>query len=211
MSSAFQNRLVGTIAIVAIAVIFLPDLLDGEKIQGSERFVSVPPRPATDPIRGTQPFPQEQVNQATARKVEVVSQQAQDEQLNETPIVQASEAGVKSENPTDTDVAKTEVASEQDTQTLAKLAKQAEQEDQALAGWVVQLGVFRHDANVKSLLKKLEDAGYRAFSRKIQTTSGPLNKVFVGPDLDQQKLQNAIPHLKQVTGLQGRVAPYAVN
>ncbi len=67
------------------------------------------------------------------------------------------------------------------------------------AGWVIQLGSFRHDKNVKALLGKLEKASYRAFSRKIQTSSGPLNKVFVGPDLEKKKLDAALPHLKELT------------
>ena len=32
MASKFQNRLVGTVILVALVVIFLPDLMDGNKI-----------------------------------------------------------------------------------------------------------------------------------------------------------------------------------
>ena len=79
------------------------------------------------------------------------------------------------------------------------------------AGWVIQLGSFRHEKNVKALLAKLEKAGYRAFSRKIQTSSGPLNKVFVGPDLDKKKLESALPHLKELTSLKGKVTTFKVE
>jgi DedD protein len=79
------------------------------------------------------------------------------------------------------------------------------------AGWVIQLGSFRHEKNVKALLTKLEKAGYRAFSRKIQTSSGPLNKVFVGPDLDKKKLESALPHLKELTSLKGKVTTFKVE
>jgi len=79
------------------------------------------------------------------------------------------------------------------------------------AGWVIQLGSFRHEKNVKGLLNKLEKAGYRAFSRRIQTSSGPLTKVFVGPDLEKQKLEAALPHLKELTDLKGKVTTFKVN
>ena len=39
MSSALQNRLVGTVIVVAIAVIFLPDLLDGKQESNRNLFV----------------------------------------------------------------------------------------------------------------------------------------------------------------------------
>ena len=33
MASKFQNRLVGTVILVALVVIFLPDLMDGNKLE----------------------------------------------------------------------------------------------------------------------------------------------------------------------------------
>ena len=81
----------------------------------------------------------------------------------------------------------------------------------ASAGWVVQLGSFRHKKNVNELLNVLDKAGYRAFSRPVQTSSGTLTKVFVGPDLQKSKLEDALSHLKEVTKLQGRVTPFTVQ
>jgi DedD protein len=94
------------------------------------------------------------------------------------------------------------------SQTVIETSNELAEED---AGWVIQLGSFRHEKNVKSLLTKLESAGYRAFSRKIQTSSGLLNKVFVGPDLDKQKLESALPHLKEITKLKGKVTTFKVE
>ncbi len=79
------------------------------------------------------------------------------------------------------------------------------------AGWVVQLGSFRHQQNVQELLKVLDKAGYRAFSRPVKTHSGILTKVFVGPDLQKSNLENALSHLKEITNLQGRVTPFTVQ
>ncbi len=47
MASKFQNRLVGTVILVALVVIFLPDLLDGHKLaQKEEAFAKIPLRPS---------------------------------------------------------------------------------------------------------------------------------------------------------------------
>jgi DedD protein len=81
----------------------------------------------------------------------------------------------------------------------------------ASAGWVVQLGSFRHKKNVQELLNRLDKAGYRAFSRPVKTNSGTLTKVFVGPDLQKGNLENALSHLKELTKLQGRVTPFTVQ
>ncbi len=47
MASKFQNRLVGTIILVALGVIVLPGLLDGKKKHYEDEFASIPliPKP----------------------------------------------------------------------------------------------------------------------------------------------------------------------
>ncbi|HDN9004875.1 cell division protein DedD [Aeromonas veronii] len=52
MASKFQNRLVGTVILVALVVIFLPDLLDGHKLaQKEEAFAKIPLRPELEPAK----------------------------------------------------------------------------------------------------------------------------------------------------------------
>jgi len=48
MASKFQNRLVGTIILVSIGVIVLPDVLDGEKTHYQEEIASIPIKPELD-------------------------------------------------------------------------------------------------------------------------------------------------------------------
>jgi cell division septation protein DedD len=50
LASKFQNRLVGTVILVALVVIFLPDLMDGNKLeQKDEAFAKIPLRPGSSP------------------------------------------------------------------------------------------------------------------------------------------------------------------
>ncbi|MBU2979740.1 SPOR domain-containing protein [Alteromonas sp. C1M14] len=193
MTSALQNRLVGTVILVALAVIFLPDFLDRKKESSKDTFVSVPATPAKKPIVDPEPFPSERAAELSQRPLAVVDEPVVDDDTAVTSQPVQDNVAVN-----DDDLASQTV--------LPKPA--AEPED---AGWVVQLGSFRHDKNVKQLLAKLEKAGYRAFSRPIETRSGPLTKVFVGPDMDKKKLQNALPHLKEVTGLKGKVTTFKVE
>ncbi len=199
MTSALKNRLVGTIIVVALAVIFLPDFLDGKKQTNREPFVSVPTNPPVKPIVEPEPFPSERVAKAAIQAVEIEDEVAVDDSL----------ALNESSEPLTNEVQeKPELEDELASQTIVDASNDQGDED---AGWVIQLGSFRHEKNVKALLDKLEKAGYRAFSRKIQTSSGPLNKVFVGPDLDKKALESALPHLNELTNLKGKVTTFKVE
>nr|WP_275445622.1 SPOR domain-containing protein [Alteromonas sp. MmMcT2-2] len=198
--------MVGTIIVVALAVIFLPDFLDGKKQTNREPFVSVPANPPKKPIVEPESFPSERVAKAAVPAVEIQDETALDDDLDSSG---AGESGRAGEATTATAPAVKTFEEEDNlaSQTVVNTKSVADDD----AGWVIQLGSFRHEKNVKALLTKLEKAGYRAFSRKIQTSSGPLNKVFVGPDLDKKKLESALPHLKELTSLKGKVTTFKVE
>ena len=207
MTSALKNRLVGTIIVVALAVIFLPDFLDGKKQTNREPFVSVPANPPKKPIVEPESFPSERVAKAAVPAVEIQDETALDDDLGPSGAGENS----TSDEATVAKAPAVKTFEEEDrlaSQTVVDTKSTTADDD---AGWVIQLGSFRHEKNVKALLAKLEKAGYRAFSRKIQTSSGPLNKVFVGPDLDKKKLESALPHLKELTSLKGKVTTFKVE
>lgn len=221
MSSALQNRLVGTAIVVAIVVIFLPDLLDGKQESKRKLFVELPQKPSMKIVQSPAPFDTGEVKEAATRKVEVISDMAVDNNsLPELPNQSKSES-------TTTDIQVIDLYENKKSDTASKpveldIKKPSSLEQQtvvkqdvdkllASAGWVVQLGSFRHQKNVKELLDLLDKAGYRAFSRPVKTNSGTLTKVFVGPDLQKSNLENALSHLKNLTKLQGRVTPFTVQ
>lgn len=200
MAAALKNRLVGTVILVAVAVIILPDMLDGKKSSNGDVFVNVPSAPAKKPIVNPEPFPDERVVASAQRPVEIVNEKPVDEP--DSPAESApetrSDSTAKVNNSPNDDLAR---------QTVVEAPEESEQNN----SWVIQLGSFRHQKNVKQLLDKLENAGYRAFSRPIETSSGPLTKVFVGPNLNKRELDGAISHLQELTGLRGKVTRFSVN
>lgn len=73
MASKFQNRLVGTVILVALVVIFLPDLMDGNKLeQKDEAFANIPLRPELEPAK-----PELQVSAASTLPAEHLASQQQ--------------------------------------------------------------------------------------------------------------------------------------
>ena len=221
MSSALQNRLVGTAIVVAIVVIFLPDLLDGKQESKRNLFVELPQKPPMKTVQPPSAFDTDGVKEAATRKVEIISEQAIDDNLipnleaenqseSRAVDVQVPDVYLKSESLSvvqTTEKTKPKVSSLQQQTVVGQDVERL----LASAGWVVQLGSFRHQKNVKDLLNRLEKAGYRAFSRPVKTNSGTLTKVFVGPDLQKSNLEDALSHLKELTKLQGRVTPFTVQ
>jgi DedD protein len=208
VSSALQNRLVGTVILVAVAVIFLPDLLDGKKESKQNLFVELPLKPSVKKVLAPETFDNKKVQQGASRQIEIINETAIDD---ETETAKATDSTVSKTSSQELPVDKPENEAQ-----VSSLAQETVIDDRqpkllASAGWVVQLGSFRHQKNVRELLTKLENSGYRAFSRPVQTSSGLLTKVFVGPELQKDKLEKILPHLKEITALQGRVSPFTVQ
>lgn len=208
MNSALQNRLVGTVIIVALAVIFLPDLLDGKKQTKQDIQVSIPKVPEVLSMQ-----------QPSEVDIEALNQQAQITASIEleTAVDDEPSTELESSRPTMSIPTTNNASSELNMQPQnpnASLANQTQiliADPQDSAGWVVQLGSFRHQKNVRELMNVLEKAGYRTFSRPVQTPSGELTKVFVGPEIEQEKLKMALPHLNEITKLKGRLTPFTIK
>jgi len=60
MTTTFTNRLVGSAILVIAAVVFLPDLLDGQKQVRKDDFKAVPERPEFAEVAGQQVFSEDQ-------------------------------------------------------------------------------------------------------------------------------------------------------
>ncbi len=250
MTSALQNRLVGTIIVVALVVIFVPEFLDGEKRTNNQTFVDVPPVSQLVQVQPVEPVNTSQITEQLQREENITDDVAIDANLQdasrEDTIPQknkqsSSDESLTQENPTTStsdentgngenlpndnnepsletlentdDIAESKsdnnsVDTERQNSSSSNLDKISIQD----TGWVVQLGSFQHEKNVKSLLKTLNDAGYRVYTRPVTNSVGiRLTKVFVGPELDKQKLELALPHLLEITKLKGKITPFEVS
>lgn len=89
MASQFQNRLVGTVILVALLVIFLPDLLDGNKIRQTEdtSFTKVPLRPELEAAKPALP-----VSSASNLQAQHQAAVSQAEQTQIANVAQPSQA-----------------------------------------------------------------------------------------------------------------------
>lgn len=204
MTSALQNRLVGTIIVVALVVIVLPEFLDGEKQTNKQEFVDIVPISKLVEVNSVEPFNTNEVESQVNQAIEIVEETAIDDPSNEQVT---STTSSPNNNVTDN---VTQTATDT-LQNISEMEDSLAQIDVKNSGYVVQLGSFRHEKNVKDLLKILSDAGYRAYSRPVITHVGKLTKVFVGPELEKRTLELALPHLQEITKTKGKITAFEVS
>ena len=161
--------------LVALAVIILPDVLDGEKITRQQQFATMPLQPQLAERPFSSPEPAVRLKRSDESEPSVV-------EIAETAVIESSN---EIANPTD--------------QPLPQFKDSA---------WVLQLGVFRNAVNVNELISKIRKAGYPAFSKPKTPVQGQPTWVYVGPELDKEKLLTKITELKNLTGLNGTIYPY---
>ncbi|MEJ6473006.1 SPOR domain-containing protein [Pseudoalteromonas piscicida] len=205
MNSVFINRLVGTSIVVVAAVIFIPNILDGEKVHYKEGFKAIPERPEFKTIDL-----QEKVDAQAKLAPELPKETTEDISADDEKL-QEPESQVAT---TEQSKPSTQTQAEPVTQTakveVSKLTR-PETSNFSQMAYVIQLGSFSHKSNVDALTKKLADNGFKTFTKPVKTPNGTLTKVFVGPDLNKAELEAKLPELKKLTKLNGRLTQFEVT
>lgn len=184
MTPAFKHRLLGTAILVMAGIIFLPDLLDGEKQIVKDDFKVIPNRPEFKGVQQQQVLDQQDFAQI-------------EQELAEQPV---DEHALDIEPQPDAALPETKVT----TVTAPVAPKPAKLTNPALqqAGWVVRVGSFSKEQNANALVAKLRHAGFVTFTRRITNAEGlQLTSVLVGPELKKDKLEQQLPKLQQLTGI----------
>ena len=78
-------------------------------------------------------------------------------------------------------------------------------------GWSVRLGSFSDAANANNLMQRLQDSGYRAYTRAIESDRGELTGVFVGPWLDRARVETYQKELQSEFQLAGMIVRFQVT
>ncbi len=169
-----RRRLVGAVALVLAAVIVLPMVMDQE------------PKPLTQDIQIRIPSQ----DAAPAHPIAVA----------QPDIVKPSPPAPAPVNPPET-VAPAEVAPPAKAQPAPKPADAKPEPARArvaAAQWILQLGAYQDQANVRLLLAKLKELGYPSYTEKVKTAQGPRTRVRGGPFATRQAAEKAQAHLKKI-------------
>ena len=233
MASKFQNRLVGTIVLVALGVILLPGMLDGQKKHYQDEFAAIPlvPKPGDNDEpdmlpAATQALPAQPPEGAAE---EVRAGNAAAPSLDTSQIVADNGADVDEvpapkpkPKPVETKPKPVEAAK---PKPVEKPQPQRESANQQLAdadaqkpipaptgkAWVVQLGALKNADKVNEIVGKLRANGYRVYTSPSTPVPGKITRILVGPDASRDKLKSSLRELNQLSGLNGVVMGYSAN
>jgi DedD protein len=188
VTPAFKHRLLGTAILVMAGIIFLPDLLDGEKQVVKDDFKVIPNRPEFKGVQQQQVLEQQPFEQAAA---ELADQPVDEQPLDELP------------SDDNRETLPSQQYAEVTVQPANKAPAAAVNPALAQAGWVVRVGSFSKEQNANALVAKLRQAGFVTVTRNIVSSDGiKLTSVLVGPELRKEKLEQQLPKLQQLTGIE---------
>lgn len=205
MASQFQNRVVGAIVLVALGVIILPAMFDGNKKYYQSDFAAIPLIPSAPEDNNvanilppvTQPLPDPVISEP----VENIENSAEIAPVERS--AQAGNAAVISDTTTNIVT----------NSTPARTTPSNSGQSQAPVGkaYVIQLGALTNAAKVEEIKATLSFANYTVFTIPTTAVQGKTTRIFVGPEASRQKLESTLPALEKLTGLKGVVKEHKVT
>jgi len=198
VASQFKNRLVGVTILVALVVIFLPSVIDGEKTSYQQEFVTTPIKP------DLKVHSKEFQSASAAQEKKILIEDAIQVDANTEIVNDVSEWKVE-------EIAEVEDSDKNETEAVATESKNAEDNNKTAfsdPAWTIQLGAFQNKENINTLLKKLNKAGFQVHTIPKEVMEGQLTRVFVGPDISKKALEDKLPRLKRLTNLDGKLVPF---
>jgi len=230
-----KQRVIGAVVLVALAVIFVPMLLEkpedalgpvgsnlptwpDQSVADRIEPLTLPEPPVeADPAQVVldQP-PADAAANGDAAMAEAVQQSAQnaaDTAVSEPDPVATTPATAPS---TDAPVVAPEPApaAEPATAVAPSPAPAAAVEpapaaaSKPLSGWVVQLAALSKQDNALALRERLRTLGYTAFVEEIKTANGVQYRVRVGPELERANADNLRNRLEEQVKIKGLVMKY---
>jgi len=197
-----KQRLVGAIVLVALAVIFIPMILQGpDDGSGSGSALPPPPKVVQQSLPSVQP---PSTVPAAPAEGEALGKPQEEGGASTAP---PAEAGHEPPSP-----AHAETPPAPPRPAAASASKDQQSSDagdgQALAAWVVQVGSFSRQDNATSLRDKLRTKGFKAFVQQARTSEGAVFRVEVGPILKRADADAMRDKLQAQMQLKGLVVPH---
>ena len=208
-----KQRLVGTLVLGSLALIFIPILLDGDGVKLTSLSNTMPPAP----VINRDPLP-EPVRPDILSDFDSVL--VTDETFAE-PVATGEESatlpGLESETG-DTEIPASVAQDAPVTQVAAELSEAAStlSEPQLNAqglpdAWTIRLGIFADMANAEKLVNTLLSAGHKAYLRPFQSTQGSLSAVYVGPVVTRGEADSLQEQLASTYKLNGIVQKFEIG
>jgi DedD protein len=213
MKKRARRRLVGAAALALLAAVVLPMVMDHEPRQPAQDVqVRIPSQDNSGiasrilPNKAVPtPLPPSPPDSASETKLEVAPdakplvepKPATEIPRDDKPATKPVEKPAA--KPVDKPVEKA-ISKADEARARAALAGQEVGES-----WLVLIGAYKDEANVKQLTAKLKQVGVPAFTEHFDSPQGPRTRVRAGPFKTRQAAEQALAKMKKV-GLGGPIA-----
>ena len=205
METTLKQRLIGAAVIIALAVIFVPMILDGSGRQESVAInMEVPPEP-TFTFDSELPDPK-QLDELPPIEI--------DSQVEELPTG-TSEEKASEEKPATTEETKPVETESKPTVAIATEATEEKKPqiveatenhikaNPALSAWAVQVAAFGEKSKALALQEKLIASKISAFTEQSGKAGKVIYRVKVGPELKRESAEKLRDKIEKEHGLKG--------
>jgi DedD protein len=187
-----KQRLIGATVLVALAVIFLPMLLDTKSDEALQPLplplIEHEPLPLARPFDALPPGAAAEVIPVAEPATGTIARREPPAPLAPEPEPVA--APVPSPPPR-----------EPDLMSPGPVA-------QTLSAWVVQVGSFSKEENAVALRDRLQVLGHSAFVERVQQGGSDIFRVRVGPEVDRGAAESLRDRVEKEVNLKGLVTQY---
>ena len=221
--------------LLALALIFLPMIFDGEGSYEpplTSRIPSKPPvAPIPEPVQIRPVIIADSLREPEATTEDNTDPRDSGSAADSAPITSpdsstvsrgittaASTASTVAASPADQpEVPADQLAAETNTSVNTESETRFSTEPPSLGpdglpkAWSIRLGTFSNAANAADLMLRLQGAGYNAYERSVSSIQGELTGVFVGPWMDRQRVENYQQELQTRFQLDGLIERYRVG
>lgn len=207
-----RRRLVGAAALALLAAIVLPMVMDHEPRQPAQdvqvRIPSqdnsgiasriLPSKAVPTPLPPSPPdsAPETRPEPSPDAKPLVEPKPAAEIPRDDKPAPKPTEKPVA--KPADKPVEKTISKADEARARAALLGQEADEP------WLVLIGAYKDEANVKQLTAKLKQVGVPVFTERFDSPQGPRTRVRAGPFKSKDAAEQAAAKMKKI-GISGQV------
>ena len=200
MNSLLRQRLVGTLVLVALGVVFWPIIFVQPPEQAPMELKPIPPRPSF----ATEPLPKPTSPEAKVRA------EVPPPEIDEVAQARADEATVlENDEPPESLETLTPAAEVRPPEPRSEPPEPPKLDPAGFpVGWVLQVATVGTEDRAEELTQQLVAKGYPAFTQFIERNGKSLWRVRIGPKLEKAQFREIKEEVDRVIGVESMVIRY---
>ena len=200
METTLKQRLIGAAVIIALAVIFVPMILDGSGRQESVAInMEVPPEP-TFTFDSELPDPK-QLDELPP--IDSPTNKVEENSPKEGMATSTDEGTKPVEKENKTSVATATQTTEEKKPQVVEATENHIKTNPALSAWAVQVAAFGEKGKALALQEKLIASKISAFTEQSGKGGKVIYRVKVGPELKRENAEKLRDQIEKEHGLKG--------